>query len=234
VYDDAMAKTIIVGGYGPGISAAVAEKFGAEGFSVALVARNAERLAAGVKALEAKGVKAAAFPTDLGDTAAVRALVGKVRSALGPVTTLQWNAYAADAGDLLTADTAALHRAFDVAVSGLLAAVQEALPDLKKEKDSAVLVTNGGFGLFDAKVDAYAIQSNSMGLALANSAKHKLVGLLSEKLKSDGIYVGEVMVLGTVKGTPWDSGNATLEASSVANKFWEIFRGRTETWAQIA
>lgn len=229
-----MAKTIIVGGFGPGISAAVAEKFGAEGFSVALVARNTERLAAGVKALEAKGVKAAAFPTDLGDTAAVRALIGKVRTALGPITALHWNAYAADAGDLLTADTAALHRAFDVAVSGLLAAVQEALPDLKKEKGSAVLVTNGGFGLFDPKVDAYAVQANAMGLALANSAKHKLVGLLSEKLKSDGIYVGEVMVLGTVKGTPWDSGHATLEASAVANKFWELFQARTEIWAQIA
>lgn len=229
-----MAKTIIVGGYGSGISAAVAERFGAEGFSVALVARNAERLAAGVKALEAKGVKAAAFPTDLGDTTAVRALIGKVRSALGPITVLHWNAYASEAGDLLAADTAALHRTFDVAVSGLLAAVQEALPDLKQDRESAVLVTNGGYGLFDPKVDAYAIQANSMGLALVNSAKHKLVSLLSEKLKSEGVYIGELMVLGTVKGTAWDSGNSTLEASAIANKFWELFRARKEVWAQIA
>lgn len=228
-----MAKTIIVGGYGPGISAAVAERFGAEGFSVALVARNVERLTAGVKALEAKGVKAAAFPTDLGDVTAVRSLVGKVRTALGPIGALHWNAYATDAGDLLAADTAALHRTFDVAISGLLAAVQESLPDLKQNKEAAVLVTNGGFGLFDSKIDGYAIQSNAMGLALANSAKHKLVGLLNAKLKPDGIYVGEVMVLGTVKGTAWDSGNATLEPSAIANKFWELYRGRTETWAQI-
>jgi short-subunit dehydrogenase len=234
VYEGAMAKTIIVGGYGPGISAAVAEKFGAEGFSVALVARNAERLATGVRALEAKGVKAAAFPADLGDASAARDVIAKVRSTFGPITALHWNAYASDAGDLLSADTAALHRAFDVAVSGLLAAVQELLPDLKKEKDAAVLVTNGGYGLFDAKVNAYAIQTNSMGLALANSAKHKLVGLLNEKLKSDGIYVGELMVLGTVKGTSWDSGNATLEASAIASKFWELFGTRTEVWAQIS
>jgi NAD(P)-dependent dehydrogenase (short-subunit alcohol dehydrogenase family) len=229
-----MAKTIIVGGYGPGISAAVAEKFGAEGFSVALVARNAERLSAGVKALEARGVKAAAFPTDLGDPAAVRKLVESVRAALGPITVLQWNAYAGDAGDLLTADTAALHRVFDVAVSGLLAAIQEALPDLKKEKEPAILVTNGGFGLFDPQVEAFAVQVNAMGLSIANSAKHKLVGLLAEKLKPDGIYVGEVMVLGTVKGTAWDFGNATLEPAAIANKFWEIYRARTEVRAQIA
>ena len=34
-----MAKTLVIVGYGPGVSAAMAERFGAEGFSVALVAR---------------------------------------------------------------------------------------------------------------------------------------------------------------------------------------------------
>jgi NAD(P)-dependent dehydrogenase (short-subunit alcohol dehydrogenase family) len=50
-----MSKTIVICGYGPGISAAVAKRFGREKFQVALVARNAERLAAGVTALEAGG-----------------------------------------------------------------------------------------------------------------------------------------------------------------------------------
>jgi len=229
-----MAKTIIVCGYGPGISSAVAEKFGAEGFSVAIVARNAERLSAGEKALQAKGVKAAAFPCDLANPAAVRALVASVRAKLGPISVLQWTAYPTEAGDLLTADTAALDRVFGISVSGLLAAVQEALPDLKKDAESAVLVTNGGFGLFDAQVDAFAAQANFMGISLGNSAKHKLVRLLAHKLKPDNVYVGEVMVMGTVKGTAWDSGNATLEASVVANKFWEMYKLRSDNHAQIA
>ena len=229
-----MAKTIIVCGYGPGISSAVAEKFGAEGFSVALVARNAERLSAAEKALQAKGVQAAAFPCDLADPAAVRALVKSVRAKLGPITVLQWTAYPSEAGDLLTADPAALARVFGIAVGGLLAAVQEALPDLKKDAESAVLVTNGGFGLFDAQVDAFAAQANFMGISLGNSAKHKLVRLLAHKLKPDNVYVGEVMVMGTVKGTAWDSGNATLEASVVANKFWEMYKARSDNHAQIA
>ena len=68
-----MSKTIVVVGFGPGSSNAVAEKFGAEGFSVALVARSQERLDAGVKALEAKGVAAAAFTADAGDPASIGA-----------------------------------------------------------------------------------------------------------------------------------------------------------------
>jgi NAD(P)-dependent dehydrogenase (short-subunit alcohol dehydrogenase family) len=38
-----MSKTILIAGYGPGISDAVARKFGAEGFAVALAARNEAR-----------------------------------------------------------------------------------------------------------------------------------------------------------------------------------------------
>src|ERR1700680_4437660 len=102
-----MTKTILVCGYGPGISNAVAERFGAEGFSVALAARSAERLAAGVKALEAKGIRAAGAPPSLADPAAAQALVGKVRETLGPITALAWSAYSAGAGDLLAADLAA-------------------------------------------------------------------------------------------------------------------------------
>ncbi len=229
----AMSKTIVVCGYGTGISAAVVDRFAKEGFSVALVARNAERLAAGVKALEARGVKAAAFPTDLGDPAAVRAMIGKARAALGTITIVQWTAYAGAAGDLLTADAAAVRNVYDVAVTGLLAAVQEALPDLKKEK-GAVLVTNGGLGYFDPKIDAMAVAWGAMGLGVANAAKHKLVGLLAEKLKADGVYVGEVMVLAAVKGTVFDQGNATIEASTVAERFWDLYSARKVTSVEVA
>jgi short-subunit dehydrogenase len=229
-----MAKTIVVVGFGPGISTAVAEKFGSSGFSVALVARNEERLAAGVKALKAKGIEAAAFPADASDPAAIRAAIGKARAALGPVAIVQWNAYGgADAGDLATADFAAIRGVFDVAVVGLLAAVQEALPDLKAGK-GAVLVTNGAFGEIHPQMDAYAASLKAMGLALANAAKHKLVGLLSERLKGDGIYVGEVMVAGTIKGSAWDSGSANLDGSTIANKFWELYQARSDVRARIS
>ena len=123
-----MTKTIVVVGFGPGISTAVAERFCAAGFSVALVARSAERLAAGVAALKAAGVAAAGFTGDAANPTSIRAAIGKARAAFGPVTVLHWNAYgAAEAGDLLTADPAAISGAFDVAVVGLLSAVQEAL-----------------------------------------------------------------------------------------------------------
>lgn len=222
-----MAKTIIICGYGPGISDAMARKFGAEGFSAALVGRNAERVQAGAKALGAAGLTAAGFACDLGDLSAVKRLVADVRAALGPIHVLHWNAYGAGAGDLTACDPGELRGQFDVAVHGLVTATQAALPDLREHK-GAILVTGGGLSMYDANVDAMAVGWHAMGLAVAKAAQHKLVGVLHTKLAGDGIYVGEVTVLGAVKGTAFDQGQATLEASGVANEFWRLYQGRAE------
>jgi len=227
-----MKRTIIVCGYGTGISDAVARKFGAEGFAVAIVARNAERLAAGERSLTEAGVSAKGFVCNLGDLQAVRGLVRDVRAALGPVAVVHWNAYAGGAGDLGTADIEELRGALDVSVHGMIAAVQEALPDLRSEK-GALLVTGGGLAFYDPKIDAMAVAWGAMGLAVAKAAQHKAVGLLHQRLASEGVYVGEVVVLGSVKGTAFDSGHATLEPSSVANKFWELFQARSEATVNI-
>lgn len=229
-----MSKTIVVVGFGPGISSGIAERFGAEGFSVALVGRSDDRLAAGVAALKAKGIRASAFRADASDPAAIRAAIQKARVELGPITVVHWNAYGGgDAGDLMTADPTAVRGVFDVAVTGLLSAVQEALPDLKSAKDGAVLVTNGAFGDLSPQMDEYATSTKSMGLALANAAKHKLVGLLAQRLKGDGVYVGEVTIAGSIKGTAWESGKA-IEPSTVAGKFWELYKARGEVRARVS
>ena len=225
-----MRKTILVAGYGPGISAAVAEKFGAEGFQVGLVGRTAQKLEAGVKSLEAQGVKAAAFVANLGDPVAVREVIAKARERLGPLSVIEWTAYSPGsvAADFLTASAEELRSLFDVSICGLVAAVQAALPDLKSEK-GALLVTNGGAGFVDPNVDAVLVQYGIMGLGVANAAKHKLVGLLAKKLEADGIYVGEIMVDGSIKGSAFDPGDGSgIEAKTVASKYWDLYTVRRE------
>lgn len=223
-----MAKTIVVCGHGPGISEAVARRFGKEGYSVALVARNRDRVTAAAKSLTDAGIKAQAFACDLSDADAVRKMVGEVRGALGPIGVIHYNAYGGGAGDLTKATPAELRAVFDIAVTGLLVTVQESLADLRAEK-GAVLVTGGGFAFYDPNVDAMATQFGAMGLAIGKAAQHKAVGLLAKKLGPDGIYVGEVIVMGMVKGTAFDSGNATLEAADIAQRFWALAQERQES-----
>ncbi len=228
-----MSKTIAIVGFGPGTSTAVAEKFGKEGFSVALIGRDEGHLAAGVAALKAQGIDAFASAGDAADSASIRAAIRSVRSHFGGITVLEWTAYGGmDAGDLLTADDAALHGVFDVAVFGLLAALDEALPDLKADGNGALLISNGAFGLALPPIDAAAVNFHVMGLALACAAKDKLAGLLAERVKGDGVYVGEVMVHGTIKGTPSTS-NDSIDPSIIADKHFELYKARSETRAEI-
>ena len=153
-----MKKTILICGHGPGISDAVARKFGAEGFAVALAARSADKLDAAVKALGAKGITAAAFPTDLGNLQAVKQLVSSVHAKLGPLSVLHWNAYAFGAGDI-AADPAELQNSLNVSATGLWTAVQAAHGDLKEQK-GAVLVTGGALCFYDPQVDAMAVEDH--------------------------------------------------------------------------
>lgn len=230
-----MPRTIVVVGYGPGVSTAVAEKFGAEGFRVALVARTEGKLAAGVEALKAKGIEAGAFPADAADPASIRGAVTRARAALGPIGAIHWNAYGGQRlGDPLAIDPVALAGVFDVALVGLLSAVQEALPDLKADGEGAVLVTNGAFGELDPMIDAIALTLGEAGLAIGNAAKAKLVGLLSARLKGEGVYVGEVTIAGLVKGTgPEAPGFPTIEGAAIAEAFWRLYKARDETRARI-
>jgi len=220
-------STLLVCGHGPGISDAVARRFGRAGRPVAIVARNADRLAAAARALAADGIQAEAFPCDLANVAAVRELVGTVRQRLGPIGIVHWNAYAGGAGDLATASLDELRTVLDCTLFGLLAAVQAALPDLTAQR-GAVLVTGGGLGNPDPRVDAMAVTWGAMGLAVGKAAQRKATGLLHHRLSRDGIYVGEVIVAAIVKGTAFDRGNGTLDPATVAERFWELHERRDQ------
>src|SRR5262249_18638978 len=157
--------TFVSCGYGVGISAACARRFGREKMAVALIGRSADKLGASAAALTAEGVNARAFPGDLADTGAVRRIIAEVRSALGPIKVVHWNAYQMLAGDLTAAPEAELRQMLDLGVLGLIAAVQAALPDLKSQK-GAVLVTGGGLAIDHPKVDDQAVEWKVMGLTV--------------------------------------------------------------------
>ncbi len=228
-----MSKTILVCGYGPGISDRVVRRFAHEGFAVAIVARRPDKLAAARQSLEKHGIAVSTFDADLSNPATAKDVVVAVRAKLGRITALHWNAFSPGAaGDVLAAEPTAIHEALDIAVTSLLATVREAHADLKAER-GAVLVTNGGFGIFDPQINAMAVQASAMGLAVACAAKHKLVGVLAERLRPDGIYVGEVMVFGVVQGTPFDRGDATIDPRTVADRFWELYAKREQVSVDV-
>ena len=82
------APTVLVVGAGPGIGAAVARRFGREGYRVGLVARDCGRLDLLVHELEAGGVHAAAAVADARRPEHLQVAVRELAVRLGPARVL--------------------------------------------------------------------------------------------------------------------------------------------------
>ena len=225
---------LVVIGYGPGNGHAIAERFGREGWTIALVGRHAERLHDGVEQLAAVGVTARPFTGDAGDPVSLRATLTSIRGDLGPVTAFALTAYRnVVVDDVLAADPGTVAQVFDIAVTGLLTAVQTTLDDLRAAGSASVLVVNGALGLQDDTIDEYAVSFGGDGVALECSAKTKLVGLLAARLRTEDIYVGEIVINGSVKGSPY-AGPTAIDPADIADRLWRMAEERTEVHVHIA
>ncbi|MEX0445811.1 SDR family NAD(P)-dependent oxidoreductase [Xenorhabdus sp. SGI246] len=219
-----MKHTILICGYGPGISHAVAQRFGKAGHSVALIARNAQRLTSAVEEFAAEGIQAWAFPANLNDIEELKLIVTDVRSVLGPIGILHWNAFLGIEGNLLSTLPSDLSKSFEIRVTSYIAAVQECLPDLKAHKGS-VLTTSGIMALSDPTIDIFA--TGYAALAISVAAQHKATRILTHTLAPYDIYVGEVIVNGFVNRTPGGAGkNSTIEPADIAEQFWKLYTTR--------
>lgn len=87
-----MNPLITIVGMGTGISQGVAEKFGTEGYAVAMIARNEEKLQDFKTELLEKGITADYFVADAGDAESLQQAFLKIRETMGDSSVLLYNA----------------------------------------------------------------------------------------------------------------------------------------------
>jgi 3-oxoacyl-[acyl-carrier protein] reductase len=125
-------KIAVVTGASKGIGAAIAERFGAEGASVAVHYANdragAERV---VAAIERAGSKAVAVQGDLSKPDEVTNVIESAANTFGGIDVLVNNAGVYEFRALPQVDTAHFHKMFDLNVLGLLLATREAVKRMK-------------------------------------------------------------------------------------------------------
>ena len=79
-------KIAVITGAGAGVGRAAADEFARHGYDVALLSRDADRLARAAAQIESGfGVRALAIPTDVADARAVDAAASQVEDTLGPI-----------------------------------------------------------------------------------------------------------------------------------------------------
>ncbi len=130
-------KVALVTGASRGLGAAIAERLAAQGADVAIsFVNSAEKAAAVVDKLKAKGVDADAFQADQADPSVARPLIDAVVKRFGRIDILVNNAAVVAKGlpvDHPDLDTQALDRQWQINVLGAIATTRAAAPVLSDE-----------------------------------------------------------------------------------------------------
>lgn len=182
--------TCLVAGVGPGTGAAVVRRFAEGGYSVAMVARDRDRLAELEK--EIPGTRG--FAADLSDLDATRALHGQVNEALGPVNVVVHNAPYGMFGEALDIDPIRFEAAFRVNTVSLLVLAQAFAPDMIAAGSGSILVTGN--------TSARRGKANFAGFAPTKAAQRILAESMARSLGPKGIHVA-YLVIDAVIDVPW-------------------------------
>ncbi|MFE0383258.1 SDR family NAD(P)-dependent oxidoreductase [Streptomyces bungoensis] len=208
-------STVAIVGAGPGLGAAVARRFGREGFRVALVARDRERLDALVGELAAEGIEARGFTADVRRPEELTAALKAAAGALGPVEVLQYSPV--PHRDFMRPVLETRHRdllgPIEFSVYGPVAAVQQVLPGMRELGRGTVLLVNGG--------TAAVPHPERAGTSIAFAAESAYGHLLHERLAPEGIHVAQLIIPGSI--TP---GHARKDPAVLAEVLWGMHRDR--------
>jgi short-subunit dehydrogenase len=208
-----MKKSILIIGAGPGLSQGVANKFAKEGFSIALISRNAANLENIKQELSAKGVREVSYTiANAGNAKELGEAISKLAIQVNGFDVVLYNAAVVKAKDIMEESTEVLTHDFTINVANALHSLQVAYPGLK-EKQGAFLLTGGGLGITP--------DAGYGSLSIGKAGLRSLAYQLHDRLKNENIYVGLLTVAGYI-----NEQSATHSPDLLANLFWKLYEER--------
>lgn len=205
----------LIVGAGPGISGAFAKALRAQGYTVALAARQRDRVEALAASMDAR-----AFVADASSADQVRQLFRDVDQALGEPEVVLYNASARVRGDILSLDAAAVAAAVHTTAMGAFVVAQEAARRMLPNKRGAIFFTGA-----TASVKGFA---QSSAFAMGKFAVRGLAQSLARELAPAGIHVAHFVIDGAVQPNPAQA-NA-LSADAIAQTYMAVLAQPPAAW----
>ncbi|MFG1992387.1 SDR family NAD(P)-dependent oxidoreductase [Actinoplanes sp. NPDC048988] len=203
--------TLAIVGAGEGLGAAVARRFGAEGFSVALLARRQDRLDKLVTDL--KDVNSRGYAADVLNAEELAWALERAANDLGPIEVLQYSPLPQRQflKPVLETTVEEAREAFEFSVAGPMTAVNQVLPGMRERGRGSILFVNGGSGARpNPKVG---------GTSIAFAGEGAYGQMLHETLGAEGVHVGQLIIPGAIEPD---------ETAELAGKLWRMHCERGE------
>ena len=176
----------VVVGVGPGNGAALARRFAAGGYAVALLARGASFS----RALAAEINDARAYECDVADERSVKETFARVRAELGEVDVVVYNAGSGTWGSIEEITPEAFEAAWRVNALGSLLVAQQVIPAMKR--------AGAGSIIFVGATASLRGMPRTAAFAPAKAAQRILAESMARSLWPAGIHVAIVVLDGVV------------------------------------
>ncbi|KQO63703.1 SDR family NAD(P)-dependent oxidoreductase [Curtobacterium sp. Leaf261] len=215
-------STIAIIGAGKGLGLTVARRFGREGFAVALIARNQERVDALAETLRDEGISAEGFTADVRDTASLQRALVHAAERLGIIEVLQYSPLPAKEFMRPTLETTAedLVGPIEFSVYGPVTAARQVIPGMRSLGKGSILFVNGA--------SAVRARGAVTGTSIAFAGESAYAELLHEALEPENIHVAQLIIPRGIGG-----GEESHEPSVLADTLWRLHseRGDFRTYA---
>ncbi len=215
----------LISGVGPGTGAALARRFAAGGYRVAMLARTAERL----EALEGEIEGSRGYVCDVTKPEAVRATVARVRGDLGAPTVLVHNAVGGVFGDFLEIEPELLRANFDVNVMGLLHLARALAPAMIEAGRGAIMVTGN--------TAARRGMPRFAGFAPTKAGQRILAESMARSLGAQGIHVAYFVIDAVIdlewtrRRYPEASDDFFIQPAAIAENVWYVAHQDPSAWS---
>lgn len=213
-----MTKPVcVVCGIGPKNGAAFARRFSKEGYAVALLSRKTEYSVELAKELG----DAKAYACDVSDEAAVAAAFAAVRSDLGPVEVLVFNAGSGAWGNIEEISAEDFERGWRINALGAFLTAKQVIPDMI-EKGAGSIVFVGATASLRGK-------PFTTGFAPAKAAQRSLAQAMARHLGPKGVHVA-LMILDGGVGKPAEDEVKTLDPDAIADAAHYLTTQHKSAW----
>lgn len=218
-------KVCLVTGVGPGTGAAIARRFAAGDYQVAMLARDAERLAN----IAEQTANTHAFPCDVTQADALANTIAEITTRLGAPTAVVHNAVGGAFGEFMDINAEVLERNFAVNAVALLRLAQLVTPAMIERGAGSIVCTGN--------TSAYRGKPTFAGFAPTKAAQRILAESMARTLGPKGVHVGYVAIDAVIdlawtrKRSPDAPDEFFCKPDDIAAEVWHLAHQPRSAWS---